>query len=165
MLSTIKTLSALMISTVLLTACGGGVTAVENKSGESVTQIFSQTGTSLPSNTNTNNTNTNNTNTNTEASNNQQGNTPVATKSVRVTWAIPSARQNGDPMSLNEIGGYEIIYRKVGESLFSSAVITTSAQVEYVVTNLEPGAYEFQIASFDTDNVYGQYSTLATINL
>ena len=79
--------------------------------------------------------------------------TPI---SLTVAWDIPETRENGEELLLSEIGGYEVIYAiKSGPDI--SAVILDPTVTEYEISG-EPGRYKAQVAIFDTDNLYSDFS-------
>jgi len=79
-----------------------------------------------------------------------------------VEWQIPTTRENGDPLGLSEIAGYEIMITKVEEGSGSESIVLTDQNTsEYTLEGLSPGRYEIRIAVFDTDNVYSDYSQAA----
>lgn len=75
-----------------------------------------------------------------------------------VSWQIPSERENGEALSLADIGGYEIAYRSTDLSVFQSVVVNSAELTEYQLTNLHAGEYEFTIAAFDSDGLYSDFS-------
>lgn len=77
---------------------------------------------------------------------------------VTLDWYIPTERENGDYLELDEIGGYEIKYRKVGDSKFTVVQIN-DGNVDTYRLNLS-GNYEFYIATFDTDGLFSEYVQL-----
>ena len=79
---------------------------------------------------------------------------PPGAVSVTVSWSIPSSRENGEALGLYEISGYEILYKKVGDSLYYSEKLTDALMTEYVVADLNPGDYEFKISAFDNEGLY-----------
>lgn len=82
----------------------------------------------------------------------------TVTKSLKLTWQPPTSRQNGSHMEIDEIGGYEILYRKKGETLFSSVIVNDPYQTEYTLTDLTSNDYEIKISSFDIYDNYGEQS-------
>jgi hypothetical protein len=68
-------------------------------------------------------------------------------------------RANGDPLSLEEIGGYEIRYRKISDSAFETIVISNAAIEQYFIDELPAGEYEFKVATFDSDGIYSDFVT------
>lgn len=92
--------------------------------------------------------------------------TPVAQKtSASVSWNIPDQRENGDPLELSEIGGYEIMYRKTSDLLFETVIIEDQSISDYVLENLDEGQYEFLIAVFDTEGLYSDFSDPSLVDL
>ena len=82
-----------------------------------------------------------------------------ATFSATLNWNIPSSREDGTTLEMYEIGGYEIQYKLVSDSQYTSIVISDETRDRYEITGLNAGTYEFRIATFDIDNVYSQFST------
>jgi|GEM_PF-847759 len=83
--------------------------------------------------------------------------TPSVTPSLQLNWFVPSARENGDVLSLADIGGYELRYRVKGTSVFKSLVIRGASNKSYLLRGLAAGVYEFQIATFDADGLYSKF--------
>jgi len=84
-----------------------------------------------------------------------------AAKSVSVSWSMPDSRENGDTLYSYEIGGYEILYKKQGDTLYTSEIIEDSQITSIDIDNLVAGDYEVKIASFDTDNLMSEYQTVS----
>lgn len=84
----------------------------------------------------------------------------TATESVALSWSIPDLRENGDVLEAYEIAGYEILYTKVGEELFTSDIVNDAQQSSYSVDSLSAGDYEFMLAVFDTEGLYSSYVTV-----
>lgn len=78
------------------------------------------------------------------------------TMDVTLYWNTPQERENGEPLDTNEIGGYEIRYRLVGED-FESVVVDDATVDQYLFSDLATGDYEFEIAVFDTNGVYSEF--------
>ncbi len=75
-----------------------------------------------------------------------------------LSWATPDTRENGDTLANNEIGGFEIKYRSVDDASYMTITVQGADVHEYTLGNLNPGTYEFMIATFDADGVYSQFS-------
>jgi hypothetical protein len=84
----------------------------------------------------------------------------VALKSISINWSIPSARENGDDLFPYEIGGYEVLYKKTDDTLYTSEIINDSQTVSLDIEGLSPGDYEIKIASFDTENLLSDYQSV-----
>ena len=85
--------------------------------------------------------------------------------SANLSWSIPDQRENGDPLELSEIGGYEIMYRKTSDVVFETVVIDDQSVSDYVLENLDEGQYEFLIAVFDTAGLYSDFSDPSLVDL
>ena len=85
----------------------------------------------------------------------------AASKSISVSWSIPDSRENGDMLYAYEIGGYEILYKKDDETLYTSEIIEDSLITSFNINDLSVGDYEVKIASFDTDNLLSEYQTVS----
>lgn len=79
-------------------------------------------------------------------------------------WTAPTARANGDLLTPEDLGGYEIRYRLVGESKYkyvSSGIGPWDNS--YVLTGLTSGTYIFEIAAFDKNGIYSQFVALKAL--
>ena len=76
--------------------------------------------------------------------------------SVAITWSAPDRRENGDPIYIDELGGYEIRYKKAGDSRYTYISINDPWTQNYKFDWLE-GDYIFQIAAFDKEGVYSPF--------
>ena len=81
------------------------------------------------------------------------------TLSVTLYWSAPIERVNGELMSFDEIGGYEIRYRETGTSAFEKLVINNAATDQYLIEDLPNAEYEFQVATFDRSGIYSDFVT------
>ncbi|WP_179957691.1 fibronectin type III domain-containing protein [Exilibacterium tricleocarpae] len=79
---------------------------------------------------------------------------PPVTASATLSWLPPSEREDGDPLVVGAIGGYEINYRMVGGEQFSSVVVNDGAATEVVLEDLQAGRYEIYIHAFDNEGLY-----------
>lgn len=95
-----------------------------------------------------------------------QGNTGnTQSYTAIVEWDIPTTRENGEELLLSEIGGYELLYQKQGETLEPAIVITDQTQYSFELTGLPAGRYEVRVAAFDTDGLYSDYSEPAQADI
>lgn len=78
--------------------------------------------------------------------------------SVTLYWSAPVERVNGDAMTINDIGGYEIRYKKASDSSYTNVVINDSAVDQHSIDDLENADdYTFEVAVFDTDGIYSDF--------
>jgi hypothetical protein len=79
-------------------------------------------------------------------------------QAVIISWSHPSHRENGLFLALDEIGGYEIRYRKPAATSYKYITLKGNSATEYTFTDEEDGQdLEFEIAVFDTDGLYSQF--------
>jgi len=87
----------------------------------------------------------------------------LTARSISVSWSIPDSRENGDTLYSYEIGGYEILYKRDGEALYTSEIIANSQTTSIDIPDLLAGEYLVKIASFDTDNLLSEYQTVTVL--
>lgn len=75
---------------------------------------------------------------------------------VAITWMAPDKRENGSQLYIDELGGYEIRYKKTGEAKYTYLSINDPWTQTYKFDWLE-GDYIFQIAAFDKNGVYSPF--------
>lgn len=85
--------------------------------------------------------------------------------SAVVSWNIPTTRENGEELLLTDIGGYEILYRRYDEVIFSSVRVSDQSQSERIVEGLAPGRYEFFVLAFDEEGLYSDFSEPAVADI
>lgn len=78
--------------------------------------------------------------------------------SVRIEWATPSIRENGEYLELHEIGGYEIRYRPSNSTVYLQEVIMNN--ITYYERDDIAKDTIFQIAVFDTNGLYSRFIQL-----
>lgn len=81
---------------------------------------------------------------------------------VRLEWDAPQSRENGEYLELYEIGGYELRYRKAGESDYEVIPVEDGATESHEFDDLS-GQYEFSIAAYDTNGLYSEFVNLAPL--
>ncbi len=84
-------------------------------------------------------------------------------RSISVSWSVPDSRENGDTLYTYEIGGYEILYKRHDETLYTSEIIAGSQTTSLDILDLLAGEYVVKIASFDTDNLLSEYQTVTVL--
>jgi hypothetical protein len=78
--------------------------------------------------------------------------------SATVSWEIPTTRENGDPLEIEDIGGYEIRYKHESDDSFQYRTVTEASTKTLKIENLSSGEYEFTVATFDREGLYSDYS-------
>lgn len=80
----------------------------------------------------------------------------AAIETITITWGHPSQREDGSFLELDEIGGYEIRYRKPNGARFTYINLNGNRTTEHVFTGPVKDL-EFEIAVFDTLGLYSSY--------
>ncbi len=80
---------------------------------------------------------------------------------ITINWGAPSTRENGDPLDLSDIAGYQILLENLDTGTFqyiyvSEADITSTS---YTIQNLADGSYQVSIAIVDQDGLYSDFTT------
>ncbi len=73
-----------------------------------------------------------------------------------ITWSHPSQRENGSFLELNEIGGYEIRYRKSTDAQYTRVTLNGNRTNEYIYIG-DASGMEFEIAVFDNSGNYSRF--------
>ncbi|MDN3648173.1 fibronectin type III domain-containing protein [Reinekea marina] len=77
---------------------------------------------------------------------------------VTLYWQAPIERANGEPMPRDEIGGYEIRYKHVKDSSYTTIVVQGNSQTQLVIPEVPyPDQYVFEVAVFDTNGIYSDF--------
>jgi hypothetical protein len=83
-----------------------------------------------------------------------------STNTVTVNWSIPTQNTNGTP--LVNLAGYSIYYGTSPNNLNQSAQVTNPGVTSYVLTNLAPGTWYFEVADYTTSGVESSMSNIAS---
>lgn len=86
----------------------------------------------------------------------QASSTPKINGPVLLSWEVPSMRENGEALALEEIGGYELRYRADGGEEYTKVVIEGGYTDSYYFNHLE-GYLQFEIAAYDTNGLYSRF--------
>lgn len=86
--------------------------------------------------------------------------TVAGNASVNLSWSLPTSRENGDPLTVGELAGYEIYI--VAEVSGQDQVIAVDDPLatSHMVKNLIADTYYFSISSIDTDGLRSAPSEL-----
>lgn len=87
---------------------------------------------------------------------------PVATKPVKLSWQIPVTRENGVPLRLADLSGYELYYVSDDQKVSGVIKIAKAEQVNYSLSNLKAGTYHFAIAAIDAKGVKSKLSNMVS---
>lgn len=78
-------------------------------------------------------------------------------QTIQIVWSHPAKRENGSFLELDEIGGYEIRYRKPGDKYFTYFSVPGNRTTTFSYTGDFKDA-EFEIAVFDSKGLYSRFS-------
>lgn len=84
---------------------------------------------------------------------------PLVNGDVTIEWFVPTERENGVYLELVEIGGYEIRYKLLSASVFTSVYIQDGSIDSKNLGHLI-GDYEFQIATYDVNGLYSEFVSI-----
>jgi len=84
---------------------------------------------------------------------------------LRLSWNIPTQREDGSPLELYEIGGYRIEYGTQSDSLDGTVIISDAATTETELQGLNPGTLFLRIATIDAEGVTGRFSETISITI
>src|SRR5690606_36645039 len=79
----------------------------------------------------------------------------TGTGNVTLRWSTPNARENGEYLELDEIGGFEIRYKMASDTAYTSKIINDN-YTNSVTLNVN-GNYQFEIATFDSNGLYSVF--------
>jgi uncharacterized protein CbrC (UPF0167 family) len=82
--------------------------------------------------------------------------TASTTGSVTLRWSTPNARENGDYLELDDIGGFEVRYKKSTDISYTTKVIADNRTNSINLGTLS-GTYQFEIAAYDTNGLYSTF--------
>ena len=85
--------------------------------------------------------------------------------SLALSWQVPTQRENGDTLLVSEISGYVIQYGDSADSLDNSITITDALTTDYELNGLQSGTVFLRIATVDSDDIQGQYSSTISIDI
>ncbi len=86
----------------------------------------------------------------------------VANSSATASWTVPTFRESGQDIPVEEIGGYRLAYN-CGES--KTVVINDGSATEFIFNDLPKGECSFSIAAFDSQGVMGADSAVVTVTI
>ncbi|MBL4828126.1 MAG: HYR domain-containing protein [Spongiibacteraceae bacterium] len=87
---------------------------------------------------------------------------PTSSSSVLLTWSIPTSRENGNALAINELVAYEIYV--ISDNAVTNDVITIDDPyaTTYTLENLAPGTYHFSMSAIDTGGEKSELSDVVT---
>jgi chitodextrinase len=78
--------------------------------------------------------------------------------SASLKWLPPTLRENGNSLSIAEIGGYEIRYKKPLDNSYTYKTLLSNA-TQTTISGLA-GEYTFEIAAYDTNGLFSNFVSI-----
>lgn len=78
--------------------------------------------------------------------------------SLALSWAMPSERENGEPLNPSEIYGYRLEYGYKASSINNGVTVVGASNTQFTLANLESGSVYLHIATIDSDGITGRFS-------
>lgn len=88
-----------------------------------------------------------------------------AFRSLELTWDTPTEREDGSPLSFDEIKGYVIEYGQNESKLEHSIMVENQLPNKLVLDNIEPSTLLLRIATIDSDGLQGTFSEMIWVTL
>ncbi len=90
----------------------------------------------------------------------------VVSRTITLAWTPPSTRQDGTPLPLSELRGYEIYYYRAGTTNGDTVLsVNGSSMLSRQITLTTVGTYHFAIAAVDTSNRVSSLSNDVSVNV
>lgn len=84
--------------------------------------------------------------------------------SLQLSWAIPTHRENGDPLEVTDIGGYVIEYGTSTSDL-QAVFIEGAYTTHYAITGIRSPSLLLRIATVDASGTVGTFSGVLRVNI
>lgn len=84
---------------------------------------------------------------------------------INLTWDIPTAREDGSPLSMGEIKGYTLAYGYQANRLDQQRFIDGASTQQYQLSKLKAGTLYLRIATVDSDNITGSFSNTISVRI
>lgn len=86
-------------------------------------------------------------------------------RQLALSWSVPTQRENGESLPLDEIGGYVLEYGQDSANLEHRVEITDPSETYYTITDLPQGVLYLRMATIDHLGVQGSFSATVAINI
>ncbi len=79
-------------------------------------------------------------------------------------WTAPAARANGNLLSAEDLGGYEIRYKLAGDTKYTYVSSGIGPwDNSFTLSGLTNGSYVFEIAAFDKNGIYSDFVNIRSL--
>jgi hypothetical protein len=80
--------------------------------------------------------------------------------SAVLQWSAPTQRENGEPLTVDELGGYEIRVYLQDDPDYKTIVIPDGQATGFRVNDLPSGTHSFRIAAYDISGLYSNFVSI-----
>src|SRR5690554_77531 len=88
-----------------------------------------------------------------------------ATPPRALSWSAPQTREDGSALKPGHIAGFRIYYRLRHQDRFNVIPVDNPARTSQPLTDLLPGAYEFEITTVDAEGLESRRSAPVLVDL
>ena len=88
--------------------------------------------------------------------------TPDPEPVLNLSWAAPTTRLDGEPLTLSELDGYKIYYGTESDNLTPLVDLNDSSVTSYALIDMDPGTYYFTVTAYDTSGLESGYSDIVS---
>jgi predicted phage tail protein len=85
--------------------------------------------------------------------------TALSTPSAELTWKIPSTRENGEPLPISDLKGYEIYYTSDDLTFSKTIAINNGSTSSYELKDIAAGTYYAAISAIDVNGLKSKLSS------
>jgi hypothetical protein len=78
--------------------------------------------------------------------------------SLALSWAMPSERENGEPLSPGEIYGYRLEFGYSQHTIDQGVTVVGASNTQFTLSQLDAGFVYLHIATIDSDGITGRFS-------
>jgi hypothetical protein len=90
----------------------------------------------------------------------------VVSRTITLAWTPPSTRQDGTPLALSELRGYEIYYYREGTTSGDTVLPINGGSTQSTQLTLSTaGTYRFAIVAIDTSNRVSSLSNYVSVSV
>lgn len=82
-----------------------------------------------------------------------------------LSWSAPQTREDGSALTPGQIAGFRIYYRLRHEDSFHVIPVDNPERTTQPLTDLSPGAYEFEITTVDAEGLESRRSAPVLVDL
>lgn len=129
---------------------------IESVGSSSSSSVSSSSKPSSSSNSSVASSQTSSSTVSTAAQTSSTGTVVTVSGGVGLAWRVPTMRENGDPLDITELGGYELRFRTATNENFTYITIN-DPWTNYYNFSWLVGDYIFQVAAFDKSGVYSNF--------